>query len=54
MYNPESIMENETHKLRFSYTNGSTNLAQTTRPIDSQQKETCQIVDFAVKVDRRV
>ena len=33
MYNPESVLENETH------TNGSPNFSQTTRPRNNQQKK---------------
>ena len=41
--------------LQFWDTNGLSNLSQTTRPSDSQQKKrTCKIVDFAVPADHRV
>ena len=46
MHNPES---------RFWDSNGSSNLSQTTRPSDSQQKKrTCWIVDFAIQADDRI
>ena len=54
MHNPESIQENETHKIPrdFKFSNRSSNLGQTTRPSDSQitknKKRTYQIEDFAV------
>ena len=56
MYNPESVLENETQTpLGFWDTNGSPNLGQTTRPCNNkQQKRTCRTVDFAVLVDHRV
>ena len=42
--------------LEFWDTNGSNNLGQTTRPIDSlkKKKRTYRIVDFAVPADHRV
>ena len=39
MHNPESVLENETQKILWSDTNGSSNLSQTTRPYDSQQQK---------------
>ena len=39
MHNPESVLEKETHKIRFGVTNGSPNLGQTTIPCDNQQKK---------------
>ena len=57
MYNSESNQENETYKILwdFLYTNRSSNLGQTTRPSDSQQKNrTWRIVYFAVPADHRV
>ena len=46
--------------LAFCDTNGSSNIGQTTRPSDSQQKEkkrkkrTYRIVDFAVPADHKI
>ena len=43
------------NSLGFSDTIRSTNLGQTTKPSDSQQKtRTCGIVDFAILADHRV
>ena len=63
MPNPESALENETHKvlLDFEIQNGPPNLGQTTRSSDSQQKKKkkkrkkrkkklCRIEDFADKL----
>ena len=37
------------------YTNGSSNLGQTSRPSNNQQKKrTCRIIDFAVSAEHRV
>ena len=55
MHNPESIQENETHKLLFLRRNGSPNFGQTTSPSDSyKEKKIYRILDFAVPVDHRV
>ena len=45
-----------TNSLGFQDTNESSNLGQTTRPSDSQQKKKwiCRIVDFAILLDHRV
>ena len=45
-----------TTPLEFLDANGSSNLSQTTRPYNNQQrkKRTCKIVDFAVPADHRV
>ena len=39
MYNQDSVLENETHKLGFWDTKGPHNLSQTARPTDSQKKK---------------
>ena len=57
MCNPESVLENETHKLFWEFwdTNGSPNLSQTTRQNNNLlEKRTCRIVDFTVPVDHWV
>ena len=39
MHNPESVLENETHKFwDFEIKNGLSNHGQTTRPYNNQQK----------------
>ena len=53
MHNPESVPENEMHKLLWD-SEILSNLSQTTRPCDSQKKKTCRIVNFAVLADNRV
>ena len=56
MYNPESILENETRiPLGLWDTNWSPNLGQTTRPNKNpQKKRICRIVNFAVLADHWV
>ena len=49
MHNPESVLENETHKILEDFDIRITNLSQTIRSNDSQQKKrTCRMVDFTV------
>ena len=57
MHNPESVLENEMHKLLgFWDMNDSPNLSQMTRSYNNQQqkKRTCRIVDFTLPADHRV
>ena len=57
MHNPESVLENETHKLLWGFEIQSDHpiSVKMTRPYDyKQKKRTCRIVDFAVPVDNRV
>ena len=51
MYKPESLQENETHKifLRFWDTNGR----KTKLNLNYQDKTTCYLADFAVAADHR-
>ena len=55
MHNPESILENERHKILRDF-DVQTNHLISTRPRDDQQKKkrTCQIVDFAIPADHKV
>ena len=56
MHNPESALENVTHKIvGFWVRNGSSNLGQKTRHSDSEQKikRNCRIVDFDVPPNHR-
>ena len=39
MHNPESVLENEIHKILREFENRSSNLGQTTRPSDNLQKK---------------
>ena len=55
MYNPESVLENETHKLLNEFEMQMNNLISARRPdriiIVIMKKRTCRIVDFAVPAD---
>ena len=57
---PESVLENETHKLfwDFEIKNGSPNPGQTNRPRDKKQKtktkKPSRIEDFAIPSDHKV
>ena len=56
MQNPETVSENETHKVLCDFEIQTDHLISTRQPDDSQQKEkrTCRIVDFDVPADCRV
>ena len=57
MYNPESILENETHKILWDFEIQTDYLIPARRidlAIVSKQERTHWIVDFAVPVDHRV
>ena len=50
MYNPASVLENETHNFIGDF-GIQTDLDQTNRPYNNQWKKwTCKIVNFAVKL----
>ena len=56
MHNPESVLENEMHKLLwdFDIQTDHLNFGQTTRPYNNQQKKrTCWIVNFVVSAKSR-
>ena len=61
MHNPESVLENETHKLLWDFEIYSAHLILGRKPdliiINKEKKKkkrTCEIVDFAVPADHRV
>ena len=58
MHNPESILENETHKLLCDFEIQTYHQISARRPdqviIQKKKKRTCRIVDFAVPADHRV
>ena len=58
MHNPESVVENETHKLQWDFDIQTDHLISARRPDliiikkeKREKKRTCKIVDFAVLVD---
>ena len=54
MHKPESVLENEMHKLLWDF-EIQTDYQISTRPYNNQQKKrTRRIVDFAVLADHRV
>ena len=57
MHNPESVLENETHKILWDFEIQTNHLISARRPdpvIDNKIKRTIQIVDFAVSADQRI
>ena len=57
MHNPESVQENEMHKILWDFEIQTDHLILAKRPnlvIVHKKKRTCQIVDFAVPADHRV
>ena len=57
MHNPESVLENETHKLLWDFEIQTDHLIWANRPdliIINKKKRACRIVDFAVPADHRV
>ena len=57
MYNPESVLKNETHKLLWDFEIQTDHQISARRPdliITKKEKRTCRIVDFAVLADHRV
>ncbi len=58
MHNPESVLENETHKLQCDIEIQIDHIISARQPdlviINKQKKRTCQFVDFAVQADQRV
>ena len=57
MQNPESVMENETHKLLLDFEIQTDYQISARRPdfvIINQTKRTCWIVDFAISADHKV
>ena len=56
MHNPESVQENEMHKILWDFEIQMDHLNSTRRPdlVIVTKKRTCRIVDFAVPADHRV
>ena len=63
MHNPESVLENETHKLLWDFETQTGHLISARRPDliiikikkkKKRKKRTCRIVDFAVPADHGV
>ena len=57
MYNPESILENETHKLPWDFDIQKNHVISARRPhlvIINKKERTSRTVDFAVQADHRV
>ena len=57
MHNPESVIENETHKLLYDFEIQTDHLIPARRSdpvIVNQKKRTCRIVGFAVPADHWV
>ena len=54
MYNPESVLENETHKIIWDFLIQMDPLISARRSdqvIVNKGKRTCQIIDFALSAD---
>ena len=58
MYNPASVLENETHKLHRDFDIQTDHLISARRPdfiiINKKKKRTYRVVDFAVPADHRL
>ena len=58
MHNPESVLENETHKLLWDFEIQADHQISARRPdliiINNKKKRNCRIVDFDVPADHRV
>ena len=58
MHNPESVLENDTHKLLWDFDIQTDHLisarSQDLIIINKKKKSTCKIVDFAVLADHRI
>ena len=57
MHNPESVLENEMHKLLWDFETQTDHLILARRPdlvIIKKKERTYKIVDFAVSVDHRI
>ena len=58
MSNPESVLENETHKVLWDFEIQTDHLISARRPdlviVKHEKKTTCRIVDFDVPVDHWV
>ena len=57
MHKPESVLENETHKILWDFEIQTDHLITARRPdlvLINKKKRTCHFVDFAVPADHRV
>ena len=57
MHNPESVLENETHKLLWDFEIQTDHLISARRTdliMINKKERTCRIVDFAVSADHKV
>ena len=57
MHNPASVLENDTHKLRWDFDIQTDHLISARRRdliIITKKKRICKIVDFAVPADHRI
>ena len=57
IHNPESVLENETHKLLWDFEIQTDHLISARRPdlmVINKKERTCWIVDFTVPTDHRV
>ena len=57
MHKPESVLENETHKILWDFEIKTDHLIPARRPdlvLINKKERTCQLVDFAVPADHRV
>ena len=52
MHNPESVQENETHKLLRDFDIQTDHQITARQPDLIQKRKTCKIVNFAVLIDR--
>ena len=57
MHKPESVLENETHKILWDFEIKTDHLIPARRPdlvLINKKERPCHLVDFAVPTDRRV
>ena len=57
MYNPASVQENDTHKLRWAFDIQTDHLILARTPdliIINKKKRICKIVNFAIPADHRI
>ena len=53
MNNPESVLENETHKILWDFEIQTDHLISARRP-DKKKKRTCRILEFVASADHKV
>ena len=57
MHKPESVLENETHKILWDFKIQTDHLIPARRPdlvVINKKERTCHLIDFAVPADHRV